>query len=205
MKNTIRILALTFTYSLLTVTSIKAQNKLYPRLFDLQEVTLHDGIFKTAMDLNIQTLLQYDTDRLLTPYMRQAGFTEWETEHPNFSNWGSGNFRLDGHVGGHYLSALALAYATTKDEATRMQLKTRMDYIVDKMDECQRVFDENTNGLYRYIQFIKSMPDYVTHGSMVVMKKQKDVSLSCAIGVSISSPISMITLYKVFSTQNMEA
>lgn len=151
MKNTIRILALTFTYSLLTDTSIKAQNKLYPRLFDLQEVTLHDGIFKTAMDLNIQTLLQYDTDRLLTPYMRQAGFTEWETEHPNFSNWGSGNFRLDGHVGGHYLSALALAYAATKDEATRMQLKTRMDYIVDKMDECQRVFDENTNGLYGYI------------------------------------------------------
>ena len=130
---------------------LHAQSKLYPRLFDLQEVTLENGVFKTAMDLNYNTLLEYDVDRLLTPYMRQAGFTEWEQQHPNFTNWGSGNFRLDGHVGGHYLSALALAYASSKDESVRAKMKERMDYMVDKMAECQAVFDTNTDGLYGYI------------------------------------------------------
>lgn len=134
-----------------TTDTVQAQSKLYPRLFDLQEVTLNDGVFKQAMVLNDKVLLEYDIDRLLTPYFRQAGFSDWEKEHPNFSNWGSGNFRLDGHVGGHYLSALALAYAASKDEDVRAKMKERMDYMVDKMDECQRAFDGNTEGLYGYI------------------------------------------------------
>jgi len=136
---------------LATASPCFAQSKLYPHLFDLKEVTLTDGIFKTALDLNNETLLQYDVDRLLTPYFRQAGFSEWEQQHPNFSNWGSGNFRLDGHVGGHYLSALALAYAATKDEAMRNRMKERMEYMIEKMAQCQAVFDDNTQGLYGYI------------------------------------------------------
>lgn len=128
-----------------------AQSKLYPRLFDLQEVTLNDGVFKSAMELNDKLLLEYDVDRLLTPYFRQAGITSWEAIHPNFQNWGSGNFRLDGHVGGHYLSALALAYAASHDEEVRAKMKERMDYMVDKMAECQSMFDSNTDGLYGYI------------------------------------------------------
>ncbi len=128
-----------------------AQSKLYPHLFDLEEVTLSEGMFKTALDLNNETLLQYDVNRLLTPYFRQAGLTQWEVEHPNFPNWGSGNFRLDGHVGGHYLSALALAYAATKDEDMRARMKERMEYVVKKMAQCQSVFDNNTEGLYGYV------------------------------------------------------
>ena len=140
-----------FSACMLHVGSVEAQSKLYPRLFDLQEVTLNDGVFKTAMFLNDRTQMEYEVDRLLTPYMRQVGFKDWEKEHPNFSNWGSGNFRLDGHVGGHYLSALALAYAASDDEEVRARMKERLDYMVDKMDECQRVFDQNTDGLYGYI------------------------------------------------------
>ena len=134
-----------------TTTASLAQSKLYPHLFDLKEVTLSKGMFKTALDLNNATLLEYDVDRLLTPYFRQAGFSNWETQHPNFPNWGSGNFRLDGHVGGHYLSALALAYAATEDEAMRAQMKERMEYMIDKMAQCQAVFDNNTDGLYGYV------------------------------------------------------
>ncbi|MBO5679087.1 MAG: glycoside hydrolase family 127 protein [Bacteroidaceae bacterium] len=134
-----------------TTSASLAQSKLYPHLFDLKEVTLSEGMFKTALDLNNATLLEYDVDRLLTPYFRQAGFSNWETQHPNFPNWGSGNFRLDGHVGGHYLSALALAYAATEDEAMRAQMKERMEYMIDKMAQCQAVFDNNTDGLYGYV------------------------------------------------------
>ncbi len=64
--------------ALTTASTGFAQSKLYPHLFDLEEVTLTEGIFKTALDLNNETLLQYDVDRLLTPYFRQAGFSEWE-------------------------------------------------------------------------------------------------------------------------------
>ena len=133
------------------VQRVTAQSKLYPRLFDLQEVVLEESVFKTAMDLNDKLLLEYDVDRLLTPYFRQAGITSWESRHPNFQNWGSGNFRLDGHVGGHYLTALALAYAASQDEDMRVRMKERMDYMVDKMAECQARFDSNTEGLYGYI------------------------------------------------------
>lgn len=148
----IRHLLLTGCIALTTATASHAQSKLYPHLFDLQEVTITDGMFKTALDINNNLLLQYNVDRLLTPYFRQAGFTEWEKQHPNFPNWGSDNFRLDGHVGGHYLSALALAYAATHDDDDmRNRLKERMDYTLEKMAKCQAVFDNNTEGLYGYV------------------------------------------------------
>ena len=131
--------------------AVQAQSELYPRLFDLEEVRLTEGIFKQAMELNDATLMAYDVDRLLTPFMRQAGFTEWEKEHPNFTNWASDGFRLDGHIGGHYLSALALAYAASTDETMKAQLKERMDYMVNQLEKCQQVFDNNTDGLKGYI------------------------------------------------------
>jgi DUF1680 family protein len=128
-----------------------AQSKLYPQTFDLQEVTLSDSPYRTAMELNDKVLLQYDVDRLLTPFFRQAGMTDWATKHPNFNNWGSGSFRLDGHVGGHYLSALALAWAASHDAATKAKLLSRLNYMVQMMDSCQRKFDSNTEGLCGYI------------------------------------------------------
>ncbi|MCR5713311.1 MAG: glycoside hydrolase family 127 protein [Bacteroidales bacterium] len=128
-----------------------AQQKLYPHLFNLNQVTLEDDLFRHAMVLNDSVLLAYDVDRLMTPYFRQAGDTLWAAQHPNFDNWGSGNFRLDGHVGGHYMSALALAWAASDDRAMKKALKKRLDYMVDRMAACQAVFDHNTDGLYGYI------------------------------------------------------
>ena len=143
---------LAFVFALTT----QAENKLYPEHFELSEVTLLDGPFKTAMYRNFDMLLSYDVDRLLTPFVRQAGlntgkYAGWTSLHPNFENWGSGSFRLDGHVGGHYLSALALAYAACDDAATKAQLKERMDYMLSVMKDCQDKFDGNTQGLYGYI------------------------------------------------------
>ena len=140
----------------------QAQSELYPRHFDLEQVTLLDGPMKTAMDLNIQMLLQYDTDRLLTPFVRQSGlasttdssspYYQWLTKHPNFKNWGGdAGFDLSGHVGGHYLSALALAYAACHDEGVKAQLKERLDYMLQVMKDCQDAYDTNTEGLYGFI------------------------------------------------------
>lgn len=52
-----------------------AQDKLYADEFPLGDVTLLDGPLKRARDLNIKTLLQYDVDRLLAPYLKEAGLT----------------------------------------------------------------------------------------------------------------------------------
>ena len=97
----------------LGITSAKAQTEIYPQHFRLSEVTLTDSPFKTAMDKNFALLQQYDVDRLLNPYIRQAGLNTksgtyygWSTAHPSFPNWGASDFNLDGHVGGHSLSAI---------------------------------------------------------------------------------------------------
>lgn len=148
--------------TLATMQQANAQSELYPKHFDLEEVTLLDGPMKTAMDLNIQMLLQYDVDRLLTPYVRQSGladtqdatspYYQWLTKHPNFKNWGGdAGFDLSGHVGGHYLSALALAYAACHDAQTQKVLKERMDYMLKVMKDCQDQYDNNKDGLYGFI------------------------------------------------------
>lgn len=138
-----------------------AQSELYPKHFDLEQVTLLDGPMKKAMDLNIEVLLKYDVNRLLTPYVRQAElaattdstspYFQWLTKHPNFNNWGDASFDLSGHVGGHYLSALALAYAACHDTAKKAQLKERLDYMIGVMKDCQEQFDEHHDGLYGFI------------------------------------------------------
>ena len=100
--------------------------------FPLQEVRLLDGPFKHACDVDIDVLLQYDTDRLLAPFFKEAGLP---LKAELFPNWAG----LDGHVAGHYLSALAMAYASTGNEAC----KERADYIVDELKICQ---DKNGDG-----------------------------------------------------------
>lgn len=102
-----------------------SQTTLYQNEFPLQDVKLLDSKFKDAMDLNVNTLLSYDVDRLLTPYFKEAGL---EPKGEDFTNWSG----LDGHVGGHYLSALAIHYAATGDQ----RLKDRMDYMLSQLALC---------------------------------------------------------------------
>ena len=90
----------------MTTNSVSAQDRLYADEFPLGDVTLLDGPLKKARDLNIQTLLKYDNDRLLAPYLKEAGLTPKGKSYPNWDG-------LDGHVGGHYLTAMAINAANT--------------------------------------------------------------------------------------------
>lgn len=111
---------------LIGFSGLQAQDKLYPNTFALNEVTLLDGPFKHAQDLNGKVLLEYDVDRLLAPFLKEAGLPP---KGELFPNWAG----LDGHVGGHYLSALAMHYAATGDEAFRQ----RMEYMIAELKRCQ--------------------------------------------------------------------
>ena len=112
------------TALLLVGTATKAQDKLYADEFPLGNVTLLDGPLKKARDLNIKTLLQYDCDRLLAPYRKEAGLTPKAKAYPNWDG-------LDGHVGGHYLTAMAMNAAMGNEECRK-----RMLYMISELQEC---------------------------------------------------------------------
>ena len=125
-KITKQILALIFYQLLILPFFLHAQDKLYRNEFPLNDVKLLDGPFKHARDLNIQTLLKYDVDRLLAPYRKEAGLTP---KAPGYPNWSG----LDGHIGGHYLTAMAMNYAATGNS----ECKKRMDYMISELKACQ--------------------------------------------------------------------
>ena len=77
--------------------------------FPVRDVRLTASPFKHAEDMDIRYLLGIDPDRLLAPYLKEAGLSP---KAENYTNWE--NTGLDGHIGGHYLSALSYMYAATE-------------------------------------------------------------------------------------------
>ncbi len=112
-----------------------AQDKLYPNEFPLSDVKLLNGPFKHAQDLNIRVLLEYDIDRLIAPFRKEAGLPE---KAKLYTNWEG----LDGHVGGHYLSALAMNYASTGNA----ECKKHMEYMLSELKACQEANSKNNPG-----------------------------------------------------------
>ena len=104
--------------------TVCAQDRLYADEFPLGDVTLLEGPLKKARDLNINTLLKYDCDRLLAPYLKEAGLTPKGKSYPNWDG-------LDGHVGGHYLTAMAINAATGDKECQK-----RMEYFISELQAC---------------------------------------------------------------------
>jgi len=102
--------------------------------FALQEVKLTGGPFKQAQDVDLKYILALDPEKLLAPYLIDAGLP---LKAQRYGNWESAG--LDGHIGGHYLSALAMMYASTGEP----ELKKRLDYMIDQLAQCQA---KNGNG-----------------------------------------------------------
>ena len=108
---------------------------MYRNEFPLSDVQLLDGPFKHARDLNIETLLKYNVDRLLAGYRKEAGL---QPKDSIYKNWDG----LDGHVAGHYLSALAMNYASTKNA----ECKRRMEYMIAELKGCQEANTKDHSG-----------------------------------------------------------
>jgi DUF1680 family protein len=108
------------------ISDLFSQDKLYPNEFPLKDVKLLNGPFKHARDLNIQTLLKYNVDRLLAPYRKAAGLKPKASSYPNWIG-------LDGHIGGHYLSAISMSYAATGNT----ECKKRLEYMISELKTCQ--------------------------------------------------------------------
>jgi len=120
----------------ITICNTLGQDKLYSNSFSLGDVKLLDGPFKKAQDLNIKTLMQYDVNRFLAPYLKAAGLPSKAENYPNWESSG-----LDGHMAGHYLSAMALHFASTGD----IRCKERMEIMISMLKKCQEANAKDTN------------------------------------------------------------
>ena len=125
--------------AILSIPSFAQQNQL--SLFNLKDVKLHTGLFEEAMYTDLDYILQMEPDRLLAPFLREAGLQPKAESYPNWENTG-----LDGHIGGHYLTALAQMYASAgSDEALQ-----RLNYMIGELKKAQ---DANGNG------YVGGIPD----------------------------------------------
>lgn len=114
---------------------LSAQESLYPKLFNAADVTLLDGPFKHARDLNIEVLLQYDVDRMLAPILHETGLKPKGEYYPNWEG-------LDGHIIGHYVTAIAMNYAETGDP----RLGKVLDYMMKELQACADASRVNCKG-----------------------------------------------------------
>lgn len=124
MKTTTFILALILSCSL-----GKAQNRPQVSYFPLQDVKLLESPFLQAQQTDLRYILALNPDRLLAPFLREAGLTP---KAPSYTNWE--NTGLDGHIGGHYLSALSMMYAATGDTA----VYNRLNYMLSELHRAQQ-------------------------------------------------------------------
>ena len=96
--------------------------------FPISSVRLGESRFLKNQQLDIHYLLALDADRLLAPYQKEAGLTP---KADNYTNWE--NTGLDGHIGGHYLSALSYMLAATGNK----EIEQRLDYVLGELRRCQ--------------------------------------------------------------------
>lgn len=109
-------------------TVLQAQTQKQIDYFELRDVRLLPSPFKHAEELDLNYLLELDADRLLAPFLREANLPSPAESYGNWENTG-----LDGHIGGHYVSALSHMYASTGDS----RIKDRLDHMLRNLKRCQ--------------------------------------------------------------------
>ena len=107
---------------------LQAQQNARHTTFQSQDVQLLPGVFQDAQTVDMNYILELNPDRLLAPFLREAGLKPKAESYTNWENTG-----LDGHIGGHYVSALALMYASTGDK----KLLEKLNYMLDTWEQCQ--------------------------------------------------------------------
>jgi uncharacterized protein len=140
--------------------SLRAQSKQHVSLFKLQDVHLLPGVFKEAEETDLKYILSLDVDRLLAPYLREAGLPKKTESYTNWENSG-----LDGHTGGHYLSALSMMYASTGNK----QVMDRLNYMVNELKRCQ---DAGGDGYIGGVPGSKSYWAEIKNGNIAAQRKK---------------------------------
>jgi DUF1680 family protein len=96
----------------------------------MTEVRLGPGMFKDAQQANLGFLTRLDADRLLHNFRVNAGLP---SSAKPLGGWEKPDCELRGHFVGHFLSASALMYSSTGDNA----IKEKGGYVVAELAKCQ--------------------------------------------------------------------
>ena len=119
------------------LTAFAAAEKIKPQVeyFPLSAIRLTGGPLQAQQELNRKYLLQLEPDRLLCNYRVDAGL---DPKAPTYRGWEAnhdeGAWPLSGHILAFDMSGAAFTYEATGDE----ELKKRLLYIVDELEEVQK-------------------------------------------------------------------
>lgn len=121
--------------------------------FDLNDISLdkigdNGSILTQNMERDIAYLKLLDNKRMLYNFYKTFGETDEISGVSPLGGWDDPSGLLRGHSTGHYMSALALAYASTGDA----DIKTKLDEMVSEMHRLQQkskgnAADFKTNGV----------------------------------------------------------
>ncbi|UKK53578.1 beta-L-arabinofuranosidase domain-containing protein [Prevotella sp. E2-28] len=101
-------------------------------------------------DLDIDNLLSLDPKQQLYNYYDTYGIPT--TGCPVSDGWDSPTTKLKGHGTGHYLSAMAMAYASCQDKQKKALLQSRIALMLDEMRCCQERTFVWSDSLGRYFE-----------------------------------------------------
>ena len=115
----------------------------------LDQVTVEGNNRLTSnRDLAIRTILSWDVSQQLYNYRDTYGLP---TDGYTVSDgWDSPTTKLKGHGSGHYMSALAFAFASADDASTKDALRSRIRRMVDELRQCQERTFVWSDSLGRY-------------------------------------------------------
>ena len=103
--------------------------------FSLTDVTMLDDYSVNAFDKELDYLLAFDTNKLLSGFRSNAGLNTYGASR--YGGWENTN--IAGHAVGHYLTAIAQAYQNPNlTDTQRSELYKRMTTLIDGLRECQK-------------------------------------------------------------------
>ncbi len=126
----------------------------------LGDVTLTgDNRLTSNRELDINQLLSLDVTQQLYNYrdtycLPTEGYTMSD-------GWDSPQTKLKGHGSGHYMSAMAFAYASSTNRAQKAKLKANIKRMVDELRACQERTFVYSDSLGRYFEARDYAPEEV--------------------------------------------
>lgn len=94
-----------------------------------------DNRLTSNRNMEIETMLQWPVAQQLYNYRDTYGLST--DGYPEADGWDSPTTKLKGHGSGHYMSAIAFAYAGCDDSAVKAQLLSNIRRMVNELRECQ--------------------------------------------------------------------
>lgn len=164
-----------------------------------------DNRLTSNRDMLIKHLLELDVTQQLYNYRDTYGLP---TEGYTVSDgWDSPTTKLKGHGTGHYLSALAFAFASAKDHSQKEALYLNIERMVNEMRECQErtfVFDKEL-GRYREARDYAPEKELISmKGTWAAMDEQKKDYAKYGYGYMNAIPASHCALIEKYAPYNNE-